>query len=179
MKNKILFVFIFVCTLQFSFSQDKNPPFDKGMILQTKDCEFVLGYSLRDNIIKKLGNPQNTLIHQNGGEDWNWDNMTIDEYKNKGLKLIYSEKDRLIQIIYQPNIEDSYTSIFNITSKITMNELKRVLVNNKIDYSEASPNVLWVNYFSSDIPMFNVTCGFKFNDQNRIVTINYGIDGSW
>ena len=179
MKNIILLVVLFFSYFQLLISQDNNPPFNKGMVLKTNNYEFILGYSLRNEIIRKMGNPQNTIKKKYGGEDWNWKNMTIDEYQLKKFTLVYSDSDKLIQIIFKPSAEDKYTSIFNITDKTTIDELIKILDKNKVKYSKASKEVLWIDYFTSKVPMFNVTCGFEFNNQNRISIINYAVDGPW
>jgi len=159
---------------------DADPPIaNKEIHLKIKSSVLELGFSTREQVISMLGNPEKSVASAHGGEDFYWDDLIEDTYSNPNLTIIYPRKtDRIVQMIYRPTPGEQFEGIYGTDQDSSIEILKQKFSENKKKYDIVGTTTIWLSYFESRAPIYNISCGYQFKD-NSLFAINYMIDGDW
>lgn len=179
--KRIIFLCLLIIVVTSCFSETKNPPIDKNLFIEYNNNKVILGYSDIDEVQKKLGIPEKSEDTNVSVEGFDWGKIKTLHYFKDKLILVFSEtNNRLIQISFVPTENDTYRSFFNITNTTKKSSFLSYILKKKYEIIQpANSQVVWITYYTQNIPMFDVNCAIKFDDTGRISLIKYFFSAPW
>jgi hypothetical protein len=188
-ENKMLMVRIFVAAVfalssLACFGEKDAPPFSRGVYLNYQGAKLAVGYTTISYVNDVLGEPDTKKNLEYGYGGFLWENLLRYSYYDGRLLLVFSkDKNILVQIIFDPLDDDKYTTSFKIGDKSGKKEIIAAIgksgYKNGYEFKMIRENTIWLYYYKRESPYMNVTCEFKFTDDQTLYELNYNVDAPW
>jgi hypothetical protein len=179
-KKSVFLVIVAVLVSLSCVRGNDNPPFSRGVYLNYQGAKLVIGYTTIAYVNDVLGEPEESVISEHGGDGFYWENLLDNTYCDGRLSLIFSiDKEVLIQIVFRPAKEDKYTSFLKINNQNGRDKISDAVQKSNYSFELLKSGTIWLTYYGREEPYLEVVCGLQFNDDQSLYALNYHVDASW